>query len=166
GDANGTAVIELLPASGAPSGFNTYSVINTGSTVPYNAFAGPVSSNTLQLNGLSKGTYSVAAFDGSCKYTTTFNVSELVYDFTLTPLTSTLCPGSSTPASVNFTSQPSLSQYSYSWSPTSWMVGGNGSLQNTIITPTGIPNGSVVTQIYTVVVTPSLAFCPQEKTLA
>ncbi len=166
GASNGTAAINLSPANGAPANSNYFTVAGTGSNSAYTASAGPVSANIFTVNNLATGMYSVTAFDGACKYNTVFNVVPLLYDFTVTPLTRTLCPGSSVPGSITFTSPPSATQYSYSWTPTSWLVGGNGSFQNTIITPTGIPNGQNVTTVFTVVVTPTAALCPKTKTIA
>ena len=161
---NGTAAIKLTPAAGAPSGFNTYSVISVGNTPAYSGSAGPTSIETYTLGGLSAGTYSVNAFDGSCHYSTTFNVNELVFDYTVTPLTRTLCPGGSVNANITFTNLPSLNQYSYSWSPSTWLAGNNG--QSALVAPANIPNGSVITTVYTVVVTPAAAPCPKTKTIS
>jgi gliding motility-associated-like protein len=163
---NGTATINMSPAPGAPPGFNSYSVASTGTTAAYSASLFPTSSNVYTVGGLSPGTYTVVTFDGSCKYSTNFVVPALVWNYTVTPITATLCPGNSLPVNITFTSPPSSAQYSYSWSPTTWMPGGNGTFQNTILTPTGIPVGSVVTTNYTVVVTPTIAICPITKTIA
>lgn len=162
---NGTAAISLSPANGAPSGFNTFSVASTGTTAPYNAFLGPTSSNVFTVGGLSPGTYTVIGFDGSCKYNTTFQVNPFKYTWSVAPLSTTLCPGNNLPAGASVNSQSHPSQYSFSWSPTTWLGGGNGNVQNTIISPSGIPNGGIVKTIYTVVAKPSVANCPTSHTL-
>jgi gliding motility-associated-like protein len=166
GASNGSAVVSLTPALGAPPGQNTYSVFSTGTTTPvYSASLGVGPSNTFPVSGLTARTYSVIAFDGSCRYGTTFNVVAHTFTWALSPSASSLCPGNSVAAGITFSALPSGSQYTYSWSPTVWLPGNNGSFQSTIITPT-VAAGTVSTVIYTVVVTPSAAPCPQTKTLS
>ncbi len=164
GGTNGTALINLIPAIGAPGGFNTISVSSSGTTAPYAVTTAPSSATTLALTGLSAGVYTVNAFDGSCYYNSSFTVNPFVFNFTLSPVSPTLCPGNCISAGVTFTSPPSLSQYSYSWSPTIFLPGGNGWSQSTIICPT-VSIGSQTTIVYTVVVTPSTVNCPVAKTL-
>jgi gliding motility-associated-like protein len=97
---NGTASIVITPANNAPTGFNTYSVFSTPLPT-YTAVLAPTSSNTFVPTGLSAGTYSVIAFDGSCFYNTSFTVNPYVLNYTLTPVTSTICQGNSATVSVN-----------------------------------------------------------------
>lgn len=167
GATNGSITLNMIPSSGSQPGLNFFSVISTGTTSSYSSSVNLSSSNTFTAGNLSAGgTYSVNAFDGSCKYSTTFSVTPFVFNYSLTPSGSpTLCQGNSIPAGVSFSTSPSLSQYSYSWSPTTFLIGGAGNYQNTIITPT-VASGASATLIYTVVVTPSLINCPQTKTLA
>ncbi|WP_317899957.1 gliding motility-associated C-terminal domain-containing protein [Aurantibacillus circumpalustris] len=160
---NGLAQINLAPASGAPPGFNSYYVSAIGTTPPYTSSLNPTASNTYTFGGLSAGSYTVKVFDGSCKYGGSFNIAPLVYNFTLTPASTTLCPGNSFQAAVVFASPPSLSQYTYSWTPTTHLFG--GSAQNAIITPV-IPVGTQTTIIYSVKVTPTLVACPITKTIS
>jgi gliding motility-associated-like protein len=171
GASNGTAVVSMVPANGAVPGFNTFSVAATGTTPAYNATLGPTSQNNFTLTGLSPGGYTVVTFDGSCKYNTTFNVPQLNWNYNVGlnnvsgNLTASVCPGQTMPMGVYFGSPPSSTQYSYSWTPTTWMPGNNGSFQSTLLSPT-IPVGSNVTIVYTVAVTPSVAPCTITKTLA
>lgn len=164
GGNNGTGMINLIAAAGAPGGLNSYSVISTGTTPAYNMSNGPSNAVALPLTGLSAGSYSVNAFDGSCYYSSNFTINAFTFNYTVSPVSPTLCPGNSIASAITFTSPPSLAQYSYSWSPTTFLAGGNGSNQSTIITPsTAI--GTQTTLIYTVVVTPSTVNCPIVKTI-
>jgi gliding motility-associated-like protein len=166
GASNGTAAVVMVPASGAPVGFSTFSVSSTGTTAPYSASLGPTSSSVFAFSGLSQGSYTVQTFDGSCRYSTNFVITPYVYNYTVTPGTATLCPGNSIPAAINFSSTQLPGTYSYTWTPTNWLVGGNGNVQQTLITPTGIPKGSVVTTVYTINVRPAVANCVVTKTIA
>jgi hypothetical protein len=165
GATNGTATIYMTPSPGSPPGYNSYSVSSTGTANSYSVASTPGASTTYTLGFLSPGIYSVNAFDGACKYTTTFTVNTFNFNYSLTPVSSTVCSGNSMPASITFTSPPSSGQYTYSWTPTTWLMGGSGNLPNTIITPSSSP-GNSATIIYTVVVTPSVANCPLTKTLS
>ncbi|WP_317897020.1 gliding motility-associated C-terminal domain-containing protein [Aurantibacillus circumpalustris] len=165
GGNNGTAVINLIPALGGPAGLNTFNINSIGNTPVYNISSGPSNQTSLPLSALSAGTYSVHSFDGSCHYGTTFNVNAFTFNYTLSPNPSTLCPGNSIAAGVTFTNNPSLTQYSYSWSPTTWLAGNNGSFMSTIISPT-LAAGTQSTLVYTVVVTPSTVNCPVTKTIS
>ncbi|MDI9340619.1 MAG: gliding motility-associated C-terminal domain-containing protein [Sediminibacterium sp.] len=86
----GTANVIISPAANAPIGQNTYSITGPSS---YTAGAGPLTSNTFVPTGLSAGIYSVAAFDGSCFYNSTFTVTPYTFNYTVSPLTSTICQG-------------------------------------------------------------------------
>jgi hypothetical protein len=167
GATNGTVTLAMVATPGAIPVSNWCSIVSTGSTSAYTASFNPASYVTFTATNLSAGgTYSVSAFDGACKYSTNFSVTPYVFNFTLSPSNSpTLCLGNSIAAGPTFTSPPSPTQYSYSWSPSTYVIGGMGSYQVTILTATSIP-GSSLTIIYTVVVTPSLINCPQSKTLA
>jgi gliding motility-associated-like protein len=165
GGNNGSAIINLIPALGGPNGLNTFNIHSLGNTPSYNLSSGPSGVTSLSLTGLSAGSYSVQSFDGSCQYSTTFSVNAFTFNYTLSPNPSTLCPGNSIQAAVNFSSPPSLSQYSYSWSPTTWLAGNNGSFQSTIISPT-VAIGTQSTIVYTVVVTPSIVNCPVTQTIS
>jgi gliding motility-associated-like protein len=160
GGSNGTATINLSPATGAPPGLNTYSVfgINTTVTPVYTAYIGPTASGIYTATGLSAGTYSVSGFDGSCKYGTTFSVIPHTYVVSINP-SSTLCPGTSTAVGLTFVAPPALGQYSYTWTPNIFLAGNANHNQSTIITPSAAI-GTQTTINYTVVVTPSLVNCP------
>ena len=104
GATNGTAAIVIMPAASTPSGLNTYSVFSSP-TPSYSSVLAPTASNTFVPVGLSAGTYSVAAFDGSCYYGTTFTVNPYTFNYTVSPVTSTICQGNNITASVNFGNQ-------------------------------------------------------------
>ena len=104
GATNGTAAIVIMPAASTPSGLNTYSVFSSP-TPSYSSVLAPTVSNTFVPTGLSAGTYSVAAFDGSCYYGTTFTVNPYTFNYTVSPVTSTICQGNNITASVNFGNQ-------------------------------------------------------------
>jgi gliding motility-associated-like protein len=161
---NGTAQINLAMAPGSPPGLNTILVNSTGTTAPFSLSMAASTTTNYILNGLAPGTYSVNAFDGSCFYTTNFSINAFNFNYTLTPNSPTLCPGNCIATGVNFGYAVSLNQFSYNWSPTTFLPGNNGTAQSTIICPS-VALGSQATLIYTVVVTPSVVNCPITKTL-
>ena len=164
GGTNGSAVISMTPAAGSPPGANSFSVFALGIGTPaYNASLFPTPLTAFTATGLAAGSYSVSSFDGSCKYGTTFNVQALTYNYTVSPVTQTLCSGNAIAAGITFSVPPSLSQYSYSWSPATFLAG--NTQQSTIISPT-TALGTVTNIIYTVVVTPTIANCPLTKTIS
>jgi hypothetical protein len=142
----------------------TFSIFSVGNTPSYSAVGSPTGTSAYSANNLSGGAnYSVSAFDGSCLYTSTFTVPAIVFDFTTTPANSpTICPGNVAMVSVSFSNNPLPGQYTYSWSPSTFLFGTNA--QMTPFIPTVTP-GSVTTMVYTVVVTPTIANCPLSKTL-
>lgn len=161
---NGLAVISLTPSIGSPSGLNYYSVVSTGTTSPYSSTLSSTALNTFTATGLTAGgTYSINAFDGSCKYTKSFSVTPSVFDYTVLATSQTLCSGASAMAMVSFTSPPSASQYTYSWSPSTFLFGTNAA--NIILSPS-INNGSTAVLVYSVTVTPTLVNCPIIKTIS
>jgi gliding motility-associated-like protein len=164
---NGTAIITMTPANGAPPGQFSVNVYNTGSITPTYSFQnGPGSVSIFTANNfVGGGTYSIQAFDGSCMYSTSYLQPTVTFSYNLSVSTASLCQGQSLSAGVVFTNNPLAGQYTYSWSPTTFLFNNIGSLQNTIITPTA-PMGTNGLTIYTVVVTPTLAYCPLTKTLA
>jgi len=102
GATNGTAAVVISPAANTPTGLSQFNVFSTGTTTPYSATLSPSPSYTFFPNNLGAGTYSVSAFDGACQYGTTFTVAPYVFNFTVTPLTATICQGSSTTHSIDF----------------------------------------------------------------
>lgn len=98
GAATGTANVIITPASNAPIGQNTYSITGPSS---YSAGAGPLTSNTFVPTGLGAGIYTVAAYDGSCFYNSTFTVTPYTFNYTVSPLTATICQGGSVTSSVS-----------------------------------------------------------------
>ena len=165
GSSNGSVVISMTPAPGAPPGQLTFSVSSTGSLNPnYSASLAAGFQSSLGLTNLSAGTYSIFAFDGSCKYLSSFSILNFPDNFTLSPNSVTLCAGQLTTAGITFTSPPSQGQYTYSWSPGSFLAG--YTQQSTIIFANTPPPGLLNTIVYTVVVTPSLINCPMSKTMS
>ncbi|HQQ93735.1 MAG TPA: T9SS type A sorting domain-containing protein [Bacteroidia bacterium] len=163
GTSIGSAVISITPATGSPPGQNTYSVFSIGSFTPaFSASVGPTFQNSFSVNNLQAGSYTVLGFDGSCKYNSSFTISNFPDNFTLSPVSATLCPGNGVVAGVSFTSSPAPNQYSYLWSPATWLAG--TSQIQTIVFPVGPPPGSVSIIVYSVTVTPSIVNCPRTKT--
>ena len=159
---NGSGTINLTPASGSPPGANSYSVWNSNNTPAYNSSLAPTNQNSYVFGNLQTGSYQVRVFDGSCAYTTSFNILTHVFSPTLSPASVTLCPGGGIAAGVVFSIPPSLSQYTYSWTPNIFLAG--NTQQSTII----IPNLAVGTQsniTYSVVITPAAINCPMTRTL-
>ena len=165
GSNNAMAVISLTPANGSPPGVNGFYIGNSSTATPvFNASLYPTSAVVYTVTGLSAGTFTVRGFDGSCNYNASFNIGSYNYNYTLTPNASSLCPGNSVVAGVVFTASPGPSQYTYSWSPTTFLANNDGTVQTTVISPSTAV-GSTTTIIYTVVVTPTLVYCPITKTL-
>ncbi len=163
--ANGLATLSLTPAAGAPGGSVTFTMISIGTTPSYSSTAGPGSSGSFSAGGLSaSGQYSVSAFDGACFYSKTLTVNSYSFDYNLSPGTSTLCNGSLLGAGVSFSSPPSAGLYTFSWSPTTYILAGAQS-QNALISPSLAP-GTQTTITYSVVVNPTLINCPLTKTLS
>ncbi|MBS1652773.1 MAG: gliding motility-associated C-terminal domain-containing protein [Bacteroidetes bacterium] len=94
---NGSAAVILTPAAGAPLGQNTYSVNGPGA---YSSSLAPTSNYTYIVNGLSAGVYTVNAFDGSCFYVQQFTVTPYTFNYTVSPLTATVCQGNNATYSV------------------------------------------------------------------
>lgn len=162
GGSNATATIGLAPSAGAPVGMNTYSVWSTNPV--YSTTLSGTSAITFTPANMSGGTYSVYAFDGACEYTTSFAVTPHVWNYTLTPSASSVCPGSNVTASVTHQYPPVAGQYTYSWSPSTWLFGGINTFSNALIQPY-TPVGTSTSIIYTVSVTPTLVNCPIVKTI-
>ena len=158
----GKVTINMISASGSPPGQSSYSVFSTGTTAAYNASLYPTSATTFTAGGMAAGNYSVVTFDGSCKYNGNFTIQPLLFNYTLTPFSPTLCPGNSIAAGVNFSTSVAFGEYTYSWSPSTFLAGSNQ--QSTIISPTAQP-GVILNYDYTVVVTPTLVNCPIAKVL-
>lgn len=161
---NGSAVIHLAPVSGYLSWQKNYFIVSSMPGTPaYSSSLNPTSITVYSVTNLSAGgNYSVNAFDGSCKYGLSFSVTPFIFDYTLSPVSATICSGTATIASVNFSTQPTPQEYNISWSPSTFLMI-NGNMPTVVINP-AIPQGSSSTIIYTVVVTPSLVNCPLSKT--
>ncbi|WP_317898672.1 T9SS type A sorting domain-containing protein [Aurantibacillus circumpalustris] len=163
GATNGSATITISPAGGFATSINSYSITSLGITPNYSASLAPTSLLSFTANGLSSGTYSVNAFDGNCKYSDTFSISTYSFNFNLSPSSSTICNGSSGLITTNLTTPPSSGQYSFSWTPTSFLS--NTQTASSLITPTVAP-GNVSTIIYSVAVVEPIHNCSITKTTA
>ncbi len=162
---NGSAAITIAATAQTTAGLNMFYISSTGTTSPFTASTGPTSSTVFPISNLPAGNYSVNAFDGLCAYTTTFAINPVSFSFSVNITKDTVCVGSSGSAIVTFSNPPGLWQYSYSWSPTTWLFSSSQQINATFF-PTNIPQGSAISTIYTVMVTPSVAPCPQTKTIA
>lgn len=162
GGNNGQAVINMSPAPSAPPGANSYLVFSTGLTPAYNSSLYPTASNVYTATGLQAGSYSVVAFDGSCKYNTTFNIAPYIFNYSVSPTSPTLCPNNAVAAAITFPTPVGFGEYTYSWTPSTFLAG--NTQQSTIIQPY-TPIGTQTTIIYNIVVTPTLVNCPIAKTL-
>ena len=161
---NGSLTLNLNGSGANNTAYRSFIVNSTGTTAPYTATSGVIYSNNFNISGLSEGSYSVHAFDENCAYTTTFAINPVSFSFSVNVASDTVCVGSSVSAGISFSSPPAPMQYAYLWSPTSWLFGNGQAIQ--LITPIGVPQHSSSTTIYTVMVTPSVAPCPQTKTIA
>ena len=161
---NATASVFMTPALGAPVGYNSYSVVSIAPTPAYSASLFPTASNNFPISGLSPGTYSVIGFDGACKYTNTFVVQGYVYDYVVSPSSSTLCPGSSVLAGVSFSFPIVPGQFSYLWSPNQFMLPGNNDIAVVLSPTTAL--GTISSFVYSVTVTPAIVNCPITKTIS
>lgn len=165
GGSNGAAVLSVtstVPNQATLSGITVYSM---PALTVYSTIANPAAANLYTLSGLAPGSYSVSVFDGNCLFGSSFTVLQVYGSFSMSPVSATICPGSSMVASANFT--PALpAGYSYTWSPTTFLFNNLANLQSTIITPSTVPLGTSSTIIYTIVATPTLMNCPVTRTMA
>lgn len=156
----GVAVISLTASPLTASPQNSFSIFSTGNTPTYSA----IKSSTLSIftaTNLSGGTYSVVAYDGLCKYSATLSVGfRASANFSVSPITQSVCSGATAIASVAIPSSIPFSFYTYSWSPNIFLT--NGTYPLTAITPT-VPPGTSSTLIYSVTVTPTVAAAPKQK---
>ncbi len=156
--------ISLTPAIGAPSGANGYSVVSSGAPAPpFSVSLSPSAFNTYSTSGLSIGNYLVTGFDGACSYTQNVSIQQYVNAFLMNPVSPTICSGNSSILGVDFGYVPPLNQYTYSWSPSTFLLGTTS--QQVLITPTVAP-GLVNTMVYTVAVTPSIVNCAITNTVS
>lgn len=163
GASNGSALVTLITAQGAPPGLNNISVTSTGSTPAFNATTPSPNVNSISLTGLSGGTYAITATDGSCFYSSNFSVNTFVYTYNVSPNIATLCNGSSIASAVTFANPLMATQFTYAWSPTTNLFGANA--QNIIVSPT-TAIGTQNMYVYTVTVTPKAINCPIAKSLS
>ncbi|MBL7917289.1 MAG: gliding motility-associated C-terminal domain-containing protein [Bacteroidia bacterium] len=131
-------------------GANTYTWM-PGNITTTNITTTPTVTTTYTLNGDING----------CIGSNTVMVQVNNYPtYTVTPATSTICQNGTVNASASMTN---AAAHAFTWSPGPGIATPNA--QNTAISPPPI-TGSVATNIYSVVVTPTAAYCPVQQTLA
>lgn len=160
---NASATINITPAmpTPGPNSFSVYSV-----PLGFTASLSPTTSHSFIATGMGAGAYSVSAQVGICSYTTSFNVIPYLFNYAVTPVTSTICAGSIY-AGVSFTNAIVPGQYTFSWSPATWITGGSVNTANTVVQINPVLTlGSQATTIYTITVTPSIVNCPLSKTIS
>lgn len=96
GNTNGSAVFNISSSLPAPY---TYSVTGPSGTVVSNT---TISTSTVLISPLSPGTYSVASYDGICFYNSTFTISPIQTNFTVTPTNSVICYPNPATLNLNF----------------------------------------------------------------
>ncbi len=142
-----TSFTWTAPGVGVVSNFTTFTALNVASTRVYTVTASTGSTN--------------------CTATTTVNVVQYP-NYTVTPLTPTICQGGtfSTTATFSFGTNPN--NFNYSWGPNP----GGGLIfspfsQGTNITPLLLPvNVTLSTVVYSVTITPTALNCPSSTTMA
>lgn len=168
GATNGSITYTLIPAVTATGTNNAFSFISIGATPAYSLSVSSSSAINFPVSNLSAGgTYSVSAFDGICPYTATLSIPvHPALNFFTTPLGSpTLCIGDSVTRFITLPGGSPPHLYSFSWSPTTFLSSGNGTVQQTVITPSTAP-GTSATIVYTIAVTTTLQGCTDTRTLA
>lgn len=166
GTIGASVVVSYTPVS-TNSTTNTYSLFSTGTSTP--AYSASLSSTALTftaLNLTSGATYSLVTFDGLCTATIAVIVSPITPTFNVNVLptgNNIYCSGGN--YNLGLSVPGSNSMYTYSWSPATFLTAGNQTMPSVSITPITTP-GNQTTIIYTVVVTPTLANCPQTGTYA
>ncbi|MES2680745.1 MAG: T9SS type A sorting domain-containing protein [Bacteroidota bacterium] len=164
---NAQANLMINPASSVPPGMNSYSVFST-SGPSYSSTVTNIPVNTYTPVGLSAGNYSVIASDGVCQYTNTFVVSDYVFSYQVLGNTSTptVCVGSTVLLGVSFSTAIVPGQYNFLWSPATDIVGGPLNALNISVMLNPSVTSTIGTNVYTVVVTPSVVNCPITKTIS
>ena len=165
GGTNGMAVISLTPSSMSFPASNSFTIIDAGS---YSVSAPASSATTFTFSNLTAvNIYSITATDGTCIYTSTLAPNTVANIFiSLYPMSTTLCPGSTTQGGAVFSQSVNPSQYTFSWTPNQFLYNNNANMPATIITPSTAGQGQVSTLIYTVTGTPTLVNCPVSHTMA
>ena len=163
-----TGVVQLSYDPGYVStSLKTLSVTNNGMGAPPFNYTSALASSSFTVNNLyGPGTYNATFMDGNCSVSTVFTINTFMTSqlYSLSPQTSTVCHGQNLYAGVSITSSLA-SQFTYSWSPVTFLFNNNGTFQQTLITPTAAP-GNINTVIYTVAVTSNSLNCTTSKTMA
>lgn len=168
GATNGSLTFTFIPAVAATGTNNAFSFISTGTTPSYSTAVVNSSAINFSVGNLAAGgTYSASAFDGICPYTVTLSIPvHPAINFFMTPLGSpTLCIGDSVTRFITLPGGSPPHLYNFSWSPTTFLSSGNGTVQQTVITPSAAP-GTSATIVYTIAVTTTLQGCTDTRTLA
>lgn len=96
-NSNGYAIVNLQ-TSATPASYS-YSVTGPSG---YTSTLNNTASLKDSVSNLSVGIYTATVFDGQCIYNSTFTVNPLIYSYTVTPLTSTICAVGSSSLVVDF----------------------------------------------------------------
>lgn len=160
GSSNATANLVINPSPMAFATSRSYSLFSI--PVPgYTATASSFPSATFSVNNMPSGNYSVVASDGLCSYTSSFTVSEFIFDGLASP-SATLCPGVNAALGVLFPNPINPNQYSFSWAPATNVVGSTNNIA-ILVTNTSVPNPALT--VYSVVITPTVVNCPTTQTV-
>ena len=147
----------------APSATNvcngaSVSILGGGATT-YTWSPGNINTSSITVTPSVSTTYTLTGNQAGCLATKTVAINVTNYPtYTVSPLTTTVCQGSSFTASVFITSP---SSFSYSWANGPGITSPTNSI--TLITPQPI-TGTVASVIYSVAITPTTISCPLVKT--
>lgn len=167
GTPSGSATVVYTPVPNGPFSFPvSYTLQSLQGFNPVYNYTLSTSANTFSAALLYAGqTYSVRAFDGYCLSNYTFNLMPLApaFNFSVNVPSPAICSGRTYSANVNFNIGILPGQFSYSWTPTTFLNPGSATLQSAVISPSAA-SGSTSSVIYTVVITPTAAYCPVTNT--
>ncbi len=164
---NAVVVLSLSPSAGTMPSSNYFFAQSSSTSISnYTSSQGPGNSPTFSATGLSANTsYSVLAFDGFCKYNSTFSVATDNFDYTIFPFgPTTICPQKSLRVKlINFVSSHPASGFSAAIVPTTNISGYVSDF--TINAPPTQPN-SQTSVVYTLNLTYTPTACTLTKTLS
>lgn len=162
-----TGKIVLLYNPGYNSVSTKFLTVTNSVNTPAYTYTSSASANSFTISNLSGGgIYSALIQDGSCSVQ--LNIGSYAFMtstlFSLSPQSSTLCYNGNVVAGIVMTGSNTANQLSFNWSPTTYLAGNNGAVQQTTITPPMVP-GIINTHIYTVTVTEPSMNCSLGKTI-
>ncbi|MCC6371915.1 MAG: T9SS type A sorting domain-containing protein [Bacteroidia bacterium] len=167
GTPSGSIIVNYTPFPQNPYQVpNTFTILSASTQSPSYNFTLSTGANSFTNSGLFAGqSYTVIAFDGLCVSSFPLYVpaASSLFNFSVSLSNPTVCSGNTYSASISLSTSASPSQYAYSWTPNTFMSTGGNTLQSTVLNPTTAP-GSTSSVIYTIVVTPTIAFCPVTNT--